>query len=204
MWCTTLKIALAKTKRVKGIKMNTERKMAIFFAAGLLVGSFAITAYAYASYERNGKFLASSGNELVSIAGNEIVSIAGREYALKTNKEELMREFGLTEGDIELRVNESGQTYGPSFYAPEPDLFRVGLPDGRSGYCYSKEFAPIEGLQERIQHMEYLDSLMQAEKLMNPEAAQVVVKDIPVYESDGKTIIGSFPITYAPAEYVNP
>jgi len=177
--------------------MKITTKIALLVAVGLIVGGFAITVYAtYASHSDNENYLANNNNDSVFIAG--------KEYALKMNKEDLLREFSLTESDIELRANESGQTFGPAFYVPEPDLFRVGLPDGRVGYAYSKEFAPIDNLQERIDWMAYLDNLMQAEKLKNPEATKVLIKNIPVYESDGKTIIGSWPIEYQPAVGIMP
>ncbi len=81
---------------------------------------------------------------------------------------------------LEPKTNESGQTYGADWV--RPDLILVGLEDGTEGYCYDEDLngkkfsSPEEALawQEQCQK-EYPNG-----------------REIPVYKSDGKTVIGYF------------
>lgn len=92
-----------------------------------------------------------------------------------------------------------------NFYITEPDLILVGLPDSTRGYVFSQECDhSAANLEEAIQRMAYLDDLLEAEKSQNPDAKKVIVTNLSVYESDGKTIIGSWPIEYQPAVKIAP
>ena len=80
------------------------------------------------------------------------------------------------------RVNASGQTYGSgagvSKISQEPDLMRAVGTNGKVGYVYSSE---LNGPQPKTpQQAVALDS-------RGP-------RTIPLYASDGKTVIGSFVI----------
>lgn len=81
---------------------------------------------------------------------------------------------------LEPKTNESGQTYGAEWL--QPDLILVELKDGTTGYCYDEDLngkkfsTPEEALawQEQCQR-EFPNG-----------------REIPVYERDGKTVIGYF------------
>ncbi|BDO40837.1 hypothetical protein [Cellulomonas sp. NTE-D12] len=78
-----------------------------------------------------------------------------------------------------LGVNARGQTFGVSGSAPQgdPDLVAVQATNGKSGYAYA---ADLEGPQPTSP----------AGAGTNPEHGRT----IPVYESDGSTVIGEFAI----------
>lgn len=99
--------------------------------------------------------------------------------------------------DTEINVNENGQTYGKDVYAnntrEEPDLIYAEAMDGTRGYVYASDLnaykadSPEELLEQ--------DKIYQ-EIWNNAPAGEVVVACyIPLYEADGKTVVGEFPIT---------
>lgn len=79
-------------------------------------------------------------------------------------------------------VNAKGETYGVANDKGAPDLIAVAATNGRSGYAYDEElshpFAPQPTSPE--------DALAQQ------EANKGKVFRVPVYESDGETVIGEF------------
>ena len=79
----------------------------------------------------------------------------------------------------EWAVNENGDTYGAANGKGEPDLVSVIATNGKLGYAYSKDLQgpEINNPQEAIEYME----TMKGTTLM-----------VPVYESDGETVIGDF------------
>lgn len=80
-------------------------------------------------------------------------------------------------------VNESGQTYGKSFDPlVVPDLILAEGTDGKAGYVLSSDLigkeptTPEEAVKQQLEQVN-------------------VNRVIPLYEKDGKTIIGQFKIT---------
>lgn len=76
-------------------------------------------------------------------------------------------------------VNANGDTYGVTNDDGDPDLVAVQATNGRSGYAYATE---IEGPTPTSP----------AEALAQQEANEGKSRSIPVYESDGETVIGEF------------
>ena len=94
-------------------------------------------------------------------------------------------------------VNQNGQTYGSAMYAvspeKEPDLVLAEAIDGTQGYVYSSDLnsemmeSPEEMLLINKKYKEMWENALVGEV--------VVARYIPLYDSDGKTVIGDFPIT---------
>ncbi|MDR1589885.1 MAG: hypothetical protein LBS51_06795 [Oscillospiraceae bacterium] len=90
-------------------------------------------------------------------------------------------------GDSAYPVNANGQTYGtvgivedPATYV-EPDLIACMGTDGTVGYCYKVD---LDGEQPSTpeEALEYMARL----------AENGYTREIPLYESDGETVIGQF------------
>lgn len=112
----------------------------------------------------------------------------------------IMRNRGL-EAAPKYPINEYGLTYGSGDQAisveTEPDLIAAIGVDGNEGYVYSKDLngemaktpeeaaAQTRALQEAAQNAVGKDG-----------TSTITVREIPLYEVEGKTIIGSFAITY--------
>ncbi|MED2011383.1 hypothetical protein P4V39_25325 [Brevibacillus borstelensis] len=80
-------------------------------------------------------------------------------------------------------VNEQGQTYGKGPYPPgpaqEPDLIQAQGENGVKGFVKATDLAPVvSSPDEAISNQEYAET----------------VKTIPLYKSDGKTVIGEFKV----------
>ena len=94
-------------------------------------------------------------------------------------------------------INENGQTYGSAMYAPspdkEPDLILAEALDGTEGFIYSSDLnadlpnSPEELLASLTRNQEIWDNA--------PIGQVVIARTIPLYDIDGKTVIGEFPIT---------
>ncbi|WP_073077589.1 hypothetical protein [Sporobacter termitidis] len=83
------------------------------------------------------------------------------------------------------QVNSNGQTYGSAltadFVGKEPDLVAVVCADGTKGYAYAKD--------------------LKGPDFKSPEEALAYEKNnpsvtVPVYEADGKTVVGQFVLAY--------
>ncbi|MDR0916547.1 MAG: hypothetical protein LBN02_05090 [Oscillospiraceae bacterium] len=106
-------------------------------------------------------------------------------------------------------VNENGQTYGSGHVNdpsnPDiPDLiFALGV-DGTDGYVYKTDLygtGPLvkpTNLEEAVAYMAQLDALAEQAKARNDEYLYY----IPLYASDGVTVIGQFGINL-PSEELN-
>lgn len=85
----------------------------------------------------------------------------------------------------EYNINESGQTYGSGMYSEEigsePDLMKAVGENNTTGYVYSEDLEGTtpESPEEVEVYMEQLEGS----------------RSIPLYASDGETVIGSFEIT---------
>lgn len=78
-------------------------------------------------------------------------------------------------------VNANGDTYGVANEDGLPDLVRVSATNGRAGYAYKTELNGPEPTSP-------------ADALAQQEANEGKSRSIPVYESDGDTVIGEFVI----------
>ncbi len=83
-------------------------------------------------------------------------------------------------------VNENGDTYGVTNARGEPELISVITTEGKLGYVYADELNEASG---RTASTEFTSP---AEALSWQEAREGTVAMIPVYESDGETVIGQF------------
>ena len=91
---------------------------------------------------------------------------------------------------VRYDINESGQTYGTlANQENPPELVQVRGVNGLNGYAYLKDLRSAETgweVQNPEEAMVYMESL----KARNGE--DII---IPVYESDGKTVIDTFAIS---------
>lgn len=90
------------------------------------------------------------------------------------------------ENKLEYPVNKSGQTYGSSLYSEqyggEPDLIAAVNEDGVQGYMLKTDVdGPMPKTREEALAMMYL-------------SIESGGRTIPLYEADGKTILGEFKI----------
>lgn len=99
--------------------------------------------------------------------------------------------------EFPYEVNEKGQTYGSamdnSLLFGDPDLVLAEAIDGTRGYVYASELNA-----DQASSPEELIARVEKNKKIWEEApaGQVVVsRYIPLYEFDGETVIGEFPIT---------
>ena len=85
--------------------------------------------------------------------------------------------------------NKSGQTYGETFnvaFENYPDLIGVIATNGMEGYAYKEDLIDEYVPQSPEEAVEYMNKL---EELNNQG---IFFQVIPVYKSDGKTVIGEF------------
>ena len=94
-----------------------------------------------------------------------------------TDLKNYFKKSGFSIEDIQrmdsVKTNASGQTYGPDAF--RPDLISVVCPDSTSGYIYRTEF--LNFTENKSEQSSDDNSL-------------------PVYESDGETLIGYFNFSY--------
>ncbi|MHA7144980.1 hypothetical protein ACX80U_09720 [Arthrobacter sp. TmT3-37] len=83
-------------------------------------------------------------------------------------------------------VNENGDTYGATNARGEPDLVSVVTTTGKLGYVYADELKEASGRTAAAQFSS------PAEALAWQEAREGTVALIPMYESDGETVVGEF------------
>ena len=98
----------------------------------------------------------------------------------------------------EYKMNKNGLTYGTMEYvsknpmAKAPDLIACAGIDGTIGYCYKSDLdgeLPANP-EEAVKYMEELDKQI-SEAIANGEQ---YLRYIPLYDSDGETVIGKFGI----------
>lgn len=78
----------------------------------------------------------------------------------------------------EWATNDSGSTFGQENYRGTPDLVAVTATNGRQGYVYARKLAQ--------------PSPSSPAEALAWQAGPQVTAQVPVYESDGKTVIGEF------------
>lgn len=97
-------------------------------------------------------------------------------------------------------INKSGQTYGSASNAAStkdrPDLIAAIGTNGISGYIYNSDL--MEGAPttpaEAIAQQEAYDELAANWDGVNP----IVVRTIPLYDVEGKSVIGEYDISFTP------
>ncbi|MET3207361.1 UNVERIFIED_CONTAM: hypothetical protein ABIC26_000295 [Paenibacillus sp. PvR008] len=100
-------------------------------------------------------------------------------FAHKSGSNSPKKEATITNNTL-FPINENGQTYGKVIYQkPEPDLLEAIGVDGTVGYILSEDIdshvsTPIEAIEQQKKRGDH--------------------RDIPLYDKDGKTIIGSFKV----------
>lgn len=98
----------------------------------------------------------------------------------------------------QYKVNDSGQTYGSGIYAvsfeTEPDLIAAVGTDGTEGYVYAKDLHK-DMPQTPEEAVAQTNKLRKSQSLKRGSNETIVVDTIPLYDVDGKTIIGEFSIT---------
>jgi hypothetical protein len=91
--------------------------------------------------------------------------------------------------------NATGQTYGVQGNSSvAPDLIKVLATNGKTGYVYSKQLAALDG-PAPTSPKEALDW---------QKAHEGETVSIPVYLSDGKTVVGEFDMTYPSGHETSP
>ena len=102
-------------------------------------------------------------------------------------------------------VNENGQTYGSDMgiesLEDAPDLILIRASNGRTGYASKKDLSEVEGNMSAEEAAEITERQMGTfKKAMekDPDVKIVPWHSIPVYESDGKTVIGEYVYMYSP------
>lgn len=99
--------------------------------------------------------------------------------------------------DSEINVNENGQTYGKDVYSndtnEEPDLIYAEAVDGTKGYVYATDlYSDKKNSPEQLLEQ---DKIYQDVWEKAPDGTLVIARYIPLYDSDGKNVVGQFPIT---------
>ena len=99
-------------------------------------------------------------------------------------------------------VNQFGQTYGSALYADtfdeRPDLMAAIGDDGVAGYIYTDDLKSENPKTpaEAVARQEMYEAL-----IANWDGQEaIVVRTIPLYESDGRTVIGDYNISFTPSD----
>ena len=98
-------------------------------------------------------------------------------------KDAVKANFSMEEDASKYPVNEQGQTYGPVPYASKstetPDLISATGEDGVVGYVKATDLDPkVSSPEEAMAYQKSIEA--------------IDYKSIPLYEADGKTVIGEF------------
>lgn len=109
------------------------------------------------------------------------------------------------EKPLSYAKNKSGQTYGSAAFAvsveTEPDLISAVGVDGTEGYVYSKD---LNGDMPKTPEEAVAQTNAIREKTARARSNEpVVVRTIPLYDVDGKTVIGEFAITNSANDIAN-
>lgn len=120
----------------------------------------------------------------VAVLGSKVFVEASDSTRLD-NDSSLVNSFGKTD----YPTNKNGQTYGNVCHVmveDYPDLIGVVATNGKEGYVYKEDFVDEYIPQSPEEAVEYMKVL---EELNNQG---IYFRIIPVYESDGETVIGEF------------
>lgn len=140
----------------------------------------------------------------INLQGSENYYATGFTYVWTGNSydEEATYNTPLLPVSNQYSVNEAGQTYGSAMFAEarddRPDLMAAVGNNGVSGYVYSadlEEESP-ETLDEALAQQEMYDALIANWDGETP----IVIRTIPLYASDGQTVIGEYDISFVPSD----
>lgn len=92
----------------------------------------------------------------------------------------------------DLQVNANGDTYGVTGEGEEPNLVAVIATNGKSGYSYTEDLDDASGATASRSFKGPADALAWQEKQRGKKFL------VPVYESDGETLIGDYLIVGPP------
>ena len=109
-----------------------------------------------------------------------------------TTKRENYSSFAGTFDKPNYPTNKNGQTYGSTgnvMVEDYPDLVGVIATNGKEGYVYKEDFVDEYIPQSPEEAVEYMEVL----KKLNDQGIYFQV--VPVYNSDGETLIGEFEIS---------
>ena len=102
-------------------------------------------------------------------------------------------------------VNENGQTYGSDMKIEDPqaapDLISILASNGKEGYAYKEDLYALEYYlteEKALENSKIQTEIFKKAAKKNPDVMIVPWHSIPVYESDGKTIIGEYVYMYSP------
>jgi hypothetical protein len=94
----------------------------------------------------------------------------------------------LAKAPTDWAVNENGDTYGVANDSGTPDLVAVITTEGHEGYAYADELAEADGTAA----VKEFDSPEDALRWQQERRGKIF--RVPVYESDGETVLGEFVI----------
>jgi len=127
-----------------------------------------------------------------------LVIIGGLIFVGAKNFEDSQKElyaFASNDSELVIEVNENGQTYGSELAIKNPKMDENGNPDeldlilveadnGKAGYALKEDFYDTANQPKNPE-----EAIAYMEKLKKEGD-----RTIPIYEKDGKTVIGSFKI----------
>ncbi len=147
-------------------------------------------------YWEDGASMGCGADDIDARGGNTIALKPGQHSTeIRTSDPEVRYRLKATyvnQTPTEWAVNENGDTYGAVNDKGEPDLLAVIATNGKPGYAYAEELDEASGVTA-------------AEKFTSTEDARIWQESrygksfpVPVYESDGETVIGEFVIEGPP------
>lgn len=99
-----------------------------------------------------------------------------------------------------FHTNNKGLTYGSAMYATspeeEPDLIAAVGVDGTEGYVYASDLE--EKMPSSPAEAVAITNSINEKTAMTKDNKPTVIRSIPLYSSDGVTVIGTFNITNKP------
>ena len=113
--------------------------------------------------------------------------------------------FADKNGKPAFPVNKNGQTYGSDMKIEDPkaapDLISILASNGKEGYAYKEDLYALEYYiteEKALENSKIQIEIFKKAAKKNPDVMIVPWHSIPVYESDGKTIIGEYVYMYSP------
>ncbi|MHA7262209.1 peptidase M56 family protein [Arthrobacter sp. TMN-37] len=147
-------------------------------------------------YWEDGASMSCGPNDLEARGGYTIALNPGeRSTGIRTSEPDVRYRLEATyvnKAPTEWAVNENGDTYGTAKDHREPVLLAVIASSGVHGYAYSEELDEASGRNAAEKFASPAEALAWQEARLGKTFA------VPVYESDGETVIGEFIIEGPP------